>query len=1153
MAGTQSGVDGRDVLVGDAWNAKLTQTVETDGGVAADVAAHYADQFSESYKEDFTPANAIEDIERIEALVPGRVDVAWRLDPYREGQWRFMMYTAGEGVVLSEVLPALQSLGVGVIFQRPYPVVRPDGTRCWVYAFAIMVVPDLRDRPEITPDSEVGQRFIDTFRAVWAGRAETDRFNELVMRAGLHWREAMLLRAYSLYLRQIGFSYSQHHVQSVLCGHEQIVTDLVELFTARFDPRQADAAREEELVARLDEDLAEVAGIDADRILRAFVHLIRGTVRTNFYVRDEDEMALPQLSFKLAASTITELPEPRPLYEIYVYSPRVEGVHLRFGTVARGGLRWSDRLDDYRTEVLGLAKAQAVKNAVIVPMGAKGGFVVKQPPVPTGDRAADRDAHRAEGVRCYQWFIAGMLDVTDNLDPRTGEVVPPRQVVRHDGDDTYLVVAADKGTAAFSDIANEVSERYGFWLADAFASGGSTGYDHKAMGITARGAWESVLRHFRELGIDPTVDDFTAVGVGDMSGDVFGNGMRRSEHTRLIAAFDHRHIFVDPNPDAARSFVERQRLYDLPGSSWADYDPELISEGGGVWDRSLKSIPVSPQMRQALGLAEDTEELSAPELMQAVIAAPVDLFWNGGIGTYIKASGETDAEVGDKANDSVRVDARDVRTRVIGEGGNLGVTQRGRIEFAQIGGPDGTGGKINTDAIDNSAGVESSDLEVNIKILLEKAISDGALERDDRTELLASMTDEVADLVLTDNRSQNRTLGKERARAHALLRIYERMVQSLELEHDLNREIEALPSAEEFDRRAEAGEPLTSPELAVLLAHAKLAAKSDLLAGDALDAQAVVDQLAGYFPTPLRERFPAQIAEHPLRREIIATVLTNRMVDGGGITYVHRLAELAGANADDALRAFTITTSIFGLPELWRRIDEANLPAAVADELVLETRRLLDRTSRWLLANRPQPLQVDAEIVHFRELLSRLDPVLPDALIGTARERYDESIEQAVAYGTPRELAEQVFILLDKFALLDISAIVETSGRTADDVARLYFALADYLDIDDVMSAVTRLERGDRWHALARMTIREDLYTAMRALCLDVLESSTAGAPAAEAIAEWEQSNVTRLTRSRSALAEIMEMGLQDLATLSVAARQFRSMVHASSGENSGH
>ena len=779
------------------------------------------------------------------------------------------------------MLPVLQSMGVEVVDERPYEVVPEDGRRYWIYDFGLRVEPGLLSGGGGERLDTLRERFEDAFRAAWLGEAEVDRFNSLVLRAGLSWRQAAVLRAYGKYLRQTGVSWGQEFIADVILTHRATTVALVELFETRFDPKRAGAdrdAREAELVDRISALIDDVTSLNADRILRSYLSLIRATLRTNHFLADR-----PFLSMKLEPQEIPGLPEPRPQYEIFVYSPRVEGVHLRFGSVARGGLRWSDRHEDFRTEILGLVKAQAVKNAVIVPVGAKGGFVVKRPPKPTGDPAADREASLQEGIACYRMFISGLLDLTDNL--VGGEVDPPRDVVRHDGDDTYLVVAADKGTATFSDIANEVAKSYGFWLGDAFASGGSVGYDHKAMGITAKGAWESVKRHFRELGVDTQRQDFTVVGVGDMAGDVFGNGMLLSEHIKLVAAFNHLHVFIDPSPDPAVSYAERKRLFERPRSTWDDYDRTKISAGGGVWSRSLKSIPLNPEIRRALGIDESVAQLSPAELIKAILQAPLDLLWNGGIGTYVKASTETHADVGDKANDAVRVNGADLRAKVVGEGGNLGLTQLGRIEFARA------GGKVNTDALDNSAGVDCSDHEVNIKILLDSLVADGKLTGEQRNQLLAEMTDEVGELVLADNHRQNAVLGISRAHAAQMMSVHARQISSLEEQTTLDRELEALPSKKECREREKNGLGLTSPELATLLAHVKLHLKHQVLDSDLPEADAFSRRLPDYFPAPLRERYGDAVPQHPLRRQITATLLVNEVVDGGGISYAYRLAE----------------------------------------------------------------------------------------------------------------------------------------------------------------------------------------------------------------------------------------------------------------------
>ncbi|MGW4241387.1 NAD-glutamate dehydrogenase domain-containing protein, partial [Nocardia sp. NPDC004722] len=770
---------------------------------------------------------------------------------------------------------------------------------------------------------------------------------------------------------------------------------------------------------------------------------------------------------------------------------------------------------------------------VIVPVGAKGGFVVKNPPAATADPVADRQALQGEGIACYRTFISGLLDITDNVDRATGAVLPPARVLRRDGDDTYLVVAADKGTATFSDIANDVAQSYGFWLGDAFASGGSVGYDHKAMGITAKGAWESVKRHFAEMDIDTQSEDFTVVGVGDMSGDVFGNGMLLSRHIRLVAAFDHRHIFLDPDPDAAVSFSERERMFKLPRSSWADYDRALISEGGGVYDRTAKVIPVSPQVRAALGLGAAVQTLSPPDMVRAILLAPVDLLWNGGIGTYIKASAETDAEVGDKSNDVVRVNAKELRLKVIGEGGNLGVTALGRIEFCL------NGGKMNTDALDNSAGVDCSDHEVNIKILLDGVVSGGALGAADRTALLSSMTDEVSALVLQDNISQNAHLAVARAQAAAMIAVDGRLIDDLERRCGLDRALEALPSPVEIRRRMEVGIGLTSPELSNLTARVKLSLKDELLGGDLPDHPALAAALPAYFPEPLRARFGAAMRRHPLRREIVTTAVVNEVVDYGGASYVFRLVEEMGVTAGDAVRAFSAVTAVFDLPGLWRRLRDTPMPDAVRNELILETRRTLDRGSRWLLTNRPQPIAIGADIARYRDRVRHIGAVVPawvaDELHTVAR--------SAIEGGAPTDLAAEVFALIYRFPLLDVIDIAEITHRDPREVVDLYYALDRHFDIARLLAAVADLDRGDRWSALARLAVRDDLYDSLRALTIDVLRVTEAGGGPSEQIQFWESTNRSRLARSRAALAEILDTDHFDLATLSVAARQVRSLI----------
>ncbi|WP_067565681.1 NAD-glutamate dehydrogenase [Nocardia acidivorans] len=1138
------------------WEDHLRDEVANSTVLDPAVVQRYVDALPESYKEDFHADRAVADILRLQRLSEGGIaQYLYRNADSDPGCWRFALYIGGSGISLSQVLPVLQSLGVEVIDERPHQLEFDSGPEQWVYDFGLLARPELlRAALDRNMDAELvessarltalddqvrglRERFTTAFEALWYGRAEADGLNELVLRAELDWRTVSILRAYAKYLQQAGFPYSQANITRVLLAYPDASRMFVDLFAALFDPDSADESHARDLEGAVRHRIDEVVSLDADRILRAILGLIKATLRTNYYVTDAEGNPREYLSFKVEPREIAELPKPRPQFEIFVYSPRVEGVHLRFGPVARGGLRWSDRLEDFRTEILGLVKAQAVKNAVIVPVGAKGGFVVKQPPAATNDPVTDRQALQTEGIACYRTFISGLLDVTDNVDRATGQVIPAARVLRRDEDDTYLVVAADKGTATFSDIANDVAQQYGFWLGDAFASGGSVGYDHKAMGITARGAWESVKRHFAEMDIDTQTTDFTVVGVGDMSGDVFGNGMLLSRHIRLVAAFDHRHIFLDPNPDAERSFVERERLFALPRSSWADYDRSLISEGGGVYDRTVKSIPVSEQVREVLGLAADISALSPPELIRAILKSPVGLLWNGGIGTYIKASTETNAEVGDKSNDAVRVSANELRVKVIGEGGNLGATALGRIEFCRL------GGKMNTDALDNSAGVDCSDHEVNIKVLLDGVVSGGQLPAAERNPLLASMTDEVAALVLQDNVSQNYLMGMSRAEAPRMLNVHHRVIADLEERRGLDRELEALPSDAEMKIRQEHGAGLTSPELSNLMAHVKLSLKTDLLAGDLPDSAYFSARLPHYFPTPLRTRFGTAIKKHRLRREILTTMLVNEVVDLGGITYAHRLNEETGATASDAVRAFTAATQIFDLHSVWDRIRAAEISTSMKDALELETKRTLDRASRWLLNNRPQPIAVGAEIHRYAREVGQLAPKVPGWLRGHHIDTLNEQSQAIVDRGAPSDLATEVFGLLNLFPLLDVIDIADITDRGGEEVGALYYALNDHLKIDWLLQAVSHLERGDRWHALARLALRDDMYGSLRSLTLDVLSAGDPEETAEEKIAYWESKNQSRLGRARAALSELFESGTHDLATLSVAARQVRSMV----------
>ncbi|MFJ2371930.1 NAD-glutamate dehydrogenase [Streptomyces sp. NPDC087769] len=1131
-------IEARLVEAARSWADGFQEALGAECGEerAAELLRQYGHSFPEGYKADHTPRSAVADLVHLEALKQDENDFALSLyEPVGAvpGERRFKIYRTGEQVSLSAVLPALQQLGVEVVDERPYELRCADRTHAWIYDFGLRM-PQANGNGNYLAD-DARDRFQDAFAAVWTGKAENDGFNSLVLGAGLNWRQAMVLRAYAKYLRQAGSTFSQDYMESTLRNNVHTTRLLVSLFEARMSPERQHAGTEliDGLLEELDGALDQVASLDEDRILRSFLTVIKATLRTSFFQMADDGNPHSYVSMKFDPQSIPDLPAPRPAFEIWVYSPRVEGVHLRFGKVARGGLRWSDRREDFRTEILGLVKAQMVKNTVIVPVGAKGGFVAKQLP----DPAVDRDAWMAEGIASYRTFISALLDITDNM--VAGEVVPPKDVVRHDEDDTYLVVAADKGTASFSDIANEVAVAYGFWLGDAFASGGSAGYDHKGMGITARGAWESVKRHFRELGHDTQTEDFTVVGVGDMSGDVFGNGMLLSEHIRLVAAFDHRHIFIDPNPDATTSYAERRRLFELPRSSWADYNKDLLSAGGGIHPRSAKSIPVNAHIREALGIEPGVTKMTPAELMQTILKAPVDLVWNGGIGTYIKSSAESNADVGDKANDAIRVNGEDLRAKVVGEGGNLGATQLGRIEFAR------GGGRINTDAIDNSAGVDTSDHEVNIKILLNGLVRDGDMTVKQRNKLLAEMTDEIGRLVLRNNYAQNVALANATSQSTSLLHAHQRFMRRLGRDGDLDRGLEFLPADRQIRELLNGGKGLSQPELAVLLAYTKITAARELIRTSLPDDAHLQTLLHAYFPEQLREQFPEAVDGHALRREIITTVLVNDTVNTGGSTFLHRLREETGASIEEIVRAQFAAREIFGLGQVWDAVEalDNEVAADVQTRIRLHSRRLVERGSRWLLGNRPQPLEIAETIDFFKAGVEQVWAELPKMLMGADLEWYQSILDELTEAGVPGELAQRVAGFSSAFPVLDIVAIAERTGKDPLSVAEVYYDLADRLGITQLMDRIIELPRADRWQSMARASIREDLYAAHAALTADVLAVGNGTSTPQERFTAWEEKNAAILTRSRSTLEEIQGSDAFDLANLSVAMRTMRTLL----------
>jgi glutamate dehydrogenase len=1093
----------------------------------------------DTYRADVTATDAVGDLITMLELRASGTEFAVRLVEHPE-RWTLVVYRSGTPITLSDVLPQLQHMGVEVVDEHPYRFTGSSSAGSfWIYEFGLRP-------PAAAASGSLRQLFEDALTALWHGQTEDDGFNALVLTAGLTWREVTLLRACAKYLRQGGMRFSEDYVQRVLRSNGAITRLLIRLFESRFDPVRRSGAGErcEAITEEIRGQLDDVTSLDADRILRSYLALIEATLRTSYYQQAGQSPGPgfdgpPALVLKLDPRTVPGIVEPRPTFEIFVYSPRLEGVHLRFGRVARGGLRWSDRFEDFRTEVLGLVKAQEVKNAVIVPSGAKGGFVCKRLPDP-----ADREAYQAEVLACYKTFIASMLDVTDNIEG--DRVVPPAGVVRQDDDDPYLVVAADKGTATFSDTANEIAVRYGFWLGDAFASGGSEGYDHKKMGITARGAWESVKWHFAALGVNPAADDFTAVGVGDMSGDVFGNGMLLSEHIKLIAAFDHRHVFVDPAPEPAASFAERQRLFALPRSSWADYDSALISPGGGVWPRTVKSIPVSAQARSVLGLDAAVSALSPDELISAILAAPVDLLWNGGIGTYVKATIESNADVGDRSNDAVRIDATRLRARVVGEGGNLGLTHAARIQYSLA------GGLMNTDFIDNSAGVDTSDHEVNIKILLADAIRDGALPADGRHDLLEDMTSEIASLVLRHNYGQNMALAVARSQAPSLLHVHARYLRKLIRDKRLNPEQDMMPSDREIAERRGSGGGLTSPELALLLAHTKISAAEDMLASTLPDDPYLRRVLDAYFPAPLRARFADRMTSHRLRREIITTSVINEMIDTSGTTFLFRLIEETGASVPDLTRAWLVAREVFDMSAFWYQVEAlegSRVGIGAQITLLLEGRKLTERAARWLLHNRRPPFDLEATVGFFADGVRTVRAGLPKLLTGRDLAGYEERRDSYLDLGVPLDLAERVAAMVPGYSAFDIVQVAASAGRGIEETAEVYFDLADRLQITRLRDRITALPREDRWSTMARAALRDDLYAAHASLAADVLGASgpDGSRTPEERLLAWASRNESAVTMAAQTLGEIWESERFTFTTLSVALRAVRTLVAASS------
>lgn len=1139
------------------------------------LASRYGRALPAGYIEKVSAAVAADDVEQIASLTQ-QEDLRLSLCRDQEGGLRFKFYRINDDIPLSDALPMMENMGLRVISEHPYrlEVDAPGQGKqvAFIQDFEVEA-----NRPDLNVE-DFDAIFEDAFGQIWRGNAENDGFNRLILAANLSWRQVSMLRAYCKYLLQVGVPFSQSYVEGTFARYPIIARLLIELFEARFDPvtgteSKADikvgmelfrrqlsalagsdaatlaavepviAARSGRRQTQLDATrqaikalLDGVSSLDEDRILRGFVSVIEATLRTNYYIRYKngvraDGGPADYLSFKFDASKVPDLPKPRPYREIFVCGPRVEGVHLRFGPVARGGLRWSDRREDFRTEVLGLVKAQMVKNTVIVPVGSKGGFFCKQLP----DPSVDRDAWFNEGVACYKRFINGLLDITDNI--VGGKIIAPVDVVRHDGDDPYLVVAADKGTATFSDIANGIARAHGFWLDDAFASGGSVGYDHKGMGITARGGWESVKRHFRAMARDSQTADFTCVGIGDMSGDVFGNGMLLSKHIRLLAAFDHRHIFLDPNPDAAISFKERDRMFKLPRSSWGDYDKALISKGGGIYPRSAKSIPLSPEIKTVLGIESDVEAMSPMELMNAILKAPVDLLWNGGIGTYVKAASETNADVGDRANNGLRVNGGELRCKVVGEGGNLGLTQLGRIDAAL------NGVLLNTDFIDNSAGVDTSDHEVNIKILLNAEVQRKKLTMPERNALLASMTDEVAQLVLNDNYRQNQALSLMQRMSLSRLGSKQHFIRTLESQGLLDRQIEYLPSDSEIAERKSRRIGFTRPELSVLLSYSKIVLFQQLLDSDVPEDPHLSKELVRYFPGPLQKKYAKAMEQHRLKREIIATAVTNSLVNRMGATFVLRMTEDTGRSPGEVAKAFTITRETLDARDLWAQIDalDGKVPESVQVDALQVIWTLQRSMTRWLLS-RPGTIPGIATAVEryhdgFREIRAG-SGILPP----TMRPAYDASYADWKAKGLPESLAKQLAALPYLEWCCDIIEVARARKLKPVDIAKAHFRLGEALKLPWLYAQIDTLAVDGRWHAVARGSLRDELAAQQRLLTMQVLDAPGANADAK--LKHWIERDDASLRFTLAMLGELAAQKTLDYPTASVAVRRL-SMLSA--------
>ncbi|WP_320822396.1 NAD-glutamate dehydrogenase [Reinekea sp.] len=1131
-------LESRIVQIARRWTDELQHALVESFGEEKGIRLYhsYEHAFPSGYIEEYSARVAVADIQRIESLQKNKDELITlsffsSIEP-NGSILKMKIFNKGKPLLLSDLIPILENLGLKVIDEFPFDIHHPDNGCTWIYDFNLLYEPDANLDP-----AKYRDEFSKAFLNIWKGRAENDQFNQLILRAKLTWREVAMVRAYAKYMKQIRFGLSLEYIAKTLIRYTELTDHLSELFSARFNPeKQKGVSLVDHWIEKIELMLEDVNNINEDRIIRRYIELILATVRTNFYQENAAGLRKEYISFKLDSSQISDIPLPKPKFEIFVYSPRIEGVHLRGGSVARGGLRWSDRNEDFRTEVLGLVKAQQVKNAVIVPVGAKGGFVAKQLPP-----ASDRDAFFQEGIACYKTFIRGLLDITDNLVDNA--VNPPKRVVRYDKDDPYLVVAADKGTATFSDIANSVAQEYNFWLGDAFASGGSFGYDHKKMAITARGAWVSVQRHFRELNINVQDTPITVAGIGDMAGDVFGNGLLRSETVKLVGAFNHLHIFIDPNPDAAVSFKERQRLFDLPRSSWEDYNTKLMSKGGGIFSRSTKSIPVSKEMKVLFGLKGT--KISPTELMMAILKAPVDLLWNGGIGTYVKAESESHLDIGDKANDALRINGNELRCKVIGEGGNLGFSQLGRIEYNL------NGGRSFTDFIDNAGGVDCSDHEVNMKILLDDMVANGDMTVKQRNSTLEKLTEDVSELVLTNNYRQTQALGIAFTESFPRVEEYRRLIHSLEAGGKLNRELEFLPSDELISERKANGFGLTRPELAVMISYVKGNLKEVLakkeLANDAFISGIVVTE----FPAAMQQKFGKVMNEHRLRKEIIATQVANDMINYMGITFFSRLHESTGATAIEAAKAYIAGREVFGLHALWDEIEalDHKIPAELQSKMMLITLRMVRRSSRWLIKNYRTGIDIGNVIALFKEPLQLLGANLEQILPEKQSSVWLADAQNMIDVGVPESLARRVAASDLMYTSLGVVAVAQSLKRDAQAVAHGYFRVGESLGLELFARQVNSLKVMTHWQAMARESFRDDLEWQQRRITQGLFLQMSATDQLDSTVDKWLADNKILVERWLRMMNEIRAVNEPEFSMYSVAIRELLDLSQATMPE----